>query len=130
MIDNVSWNIFRLLADGLHLSGMAFGLAAILSSRSVAGFSRKTQVLFQVVFLSRYLDIFTTSQGFYLLFFKITFNLITAFMLWLFQKLHHTYEASADSCNLLALVVPAALLALMSSARKPGPSQSSWSRWR
>mmetsp|Transcript_17616 Transcript_17616/g.41838 ORF Transcript_17616/g.41838 Transcript_17616/m.41838 type:complete len:293 (+) Transcript_17616:83-961(+) len=125
MIDTVSWNIFRLLADFLHLSGMGFGLAAILSSRSVSGFSRKTQVLFQVVFLSRYLDIFTTHQGLYLLFFKIAFNLITAFMLWLFHKLHHTYEASADSCNLLALIVPAAVLALL-SAGGDGLREEAW----
>lgn len=133
-----------------------------------------TQVMFQMVFVSRYLDIFTwrtwtvplsgavsqvgdhavravgwsagccehvplrKHQGLYLLFFKaasgpqltvwnvmntvvnsnlqIAFNAITAgapephwessspavgwaeaFMLWLFHKLHHSYEASADS---------------------------------
>ncbi|CAL1162679.1 unnamed protein product [Cladocopium goreaui] len=116
--------VFRLLADFLHLAGMSFGLAAILSSRSVAGFSRKTQVLFQVVFVSRYLDIFTQHQGLYLLFFKITFNLITAFMLWLFHKLHHSYEASADSCNLLALVVPPAIIALFSGGM--GVREEAW----
>ena len=123
-MDTVSWNVFRLLADFLHLSGMGFGLAAILSSRTVAGFSRKTQVMFQMVFVSRYLDIFTQHQGLYLLFFKITFNLITAFMLWLFHKLHHTYEASADSCNLLALVVPPAIIALLSGGM--GVREEAW----
>ncbi|CAK8986784.1 ER lumen protein-retaining receptor [Durusdinium trenchii] len=121
-MDTVSWNVFRLLADFLHLGGMSFGLAAIVSSRSVAGFSRKTQVLFQLVFVSRYLDIFTQHQGLYLLFFKV--RLRTAFMLWLFHKLHQTYEAAADSCNLLALVAPAAILAWLSGGM--GLREEAW----
>ncbi|CAJ1449905.1 unnamed protein product [Effrenium voratum] len=123
-MDTVSWNVFRLLADFLHLAGMGFGLAAILSSRTVAGFSRKTQVLFQAVFLSRYLDIFTQRQGSYLLFFKISFNLITAFMLWCFHKLHITYDSAADSCNLLALVLPTAIIAFLSGGE--GLREEAW----
>ncbi|CAJ1359709.1 unnamed protein product [Effrenium voratum] len=103
---------------------MGFGLAAILSSRTVAGFSRKTQVLFQAVFLSRYLDIFTQRQGSYLLFFKISFNLITAFMLWCFHKLHITYDSAADSCNLLALVLPTAIIAFLSGGE--GLREEAW----
>jgi len=120
-----SWNVFRLVADFLHLAGMFFGLAAILTSRSVAGFSRKTQVLFQCVFISRYLDVFTSHQGLYLLFFKVAFNLITAFMLWTFTKLHQTYDAAADSCNLMAMIIPAAILALI-TAEGEGFREEAW----
>eukprot|EP00930_Biecheleria_cincta_P048542 TRINITY_DN33826_c0_g1_i1.p1 TRINITY_DN33826_c0_g1~~TRINITY_DN33826_c0_g1_i1.p1 ORF type:complete len:278 (+),score=54.21 TRINITY_DN33826_c0_g1_i1:58-891(+) len=122
---DASWNVFRLVADFMHLGGMAFGVAAILTSRSVAGFSRKTQVMFQAVFLSRYLDIFSSRQGFYLLFFKVGFNLITAFMLWLFNKLHHSYDASADSCNLLVLLVPTVIIAWL-TAEGEGFREEAW----
>eukprot|EP00931_Biecheleriopsis_adriatica_P078162 TRINITY_DN51629_c0_g1_i1.p1 TRINITY_DN51629_c0_g1~~TRINITY_DN51629_c0_g1_i1.p1 ORF type:complete len:319 (+),score=51.50 TRINITY_DN51629_c0_g1_i1:142-957(+) len=104
---------------------MGFGLAAILSSRSVSGFSRKTQVLFQIVFISRYLDVFTQTQGAYLLFFKLAFNLITAFMLWTFTKLHHTYDAHADSCNIVALLLPVFITAFI-TAEGEGLREEAW----
>lgn len=111
MQDAVSWNIFRLVGDGMHLAGMVLGLLAVLATGTVECFSRKTQVLYQLVYVSRYLDVFVDSQVMYLLCFKIAFNLITATMLLLFARLHHTYDAGADSCNLLALVAPALVLA-------------------
>mmetsp|Transcript_85169 Transcript_85169/g.198024 ORF Transcript_85169/g.198024 Transcript_85169/m.198024 type:complete len:293 (-) Transcript_85169:55-933(-) len=116
MSDLVSWNAFRLLGDGLHLSGMVFGLCAIWSSGSVEGFSRKAQVLFQAVYVSRYLDVLTASQSAYLLTFKILFNLITAAMLFTFATFVHTYNATADSCNILAIVLPTAICAHIASA--------------
>mmetsp|Transcript_51624 Transcript_51624/g.122861 ORF Transcript_51624/g.122861 Transcript_51624/m.122861 type:complete len:300 (-) Transcript_51624:125-1024(-) len=114
--DAVNWNYYRYAADYLHFGGMLLGLAAILYSRSVQGFSRKTQVLFQLVYITRYLDIFTTTQAFYLFFFKITFNVITAAMLLLFWHLHKTYDAVADSCNIVAIVVPLAITAHLTSS--------------
>lgn len=108
--------MFRLTADFLHLGGMVFGLAAVFGPGSVEGFSRKTQLLFQTVYVTRYLDVFTEPQGTYLLFFKVTFNAITALMLFAFGKLKDTYDTSVDSCNLLAIYLPTALVAYLSSA--------------
>jgi len=116
MGDVVSWNAFRLAGDGLHLSGMLIGLRAVWSAGSVEGFSAKTQVLFQLVYVSRYLDVFTTSQSWYLLIFKFTFNLITVAMLATFVLLWQTYDAAVDSCNLLAILIPTALAAYAASA--------------
>lgn len=104
----VAWNVFRLLGDFLHLGGMLQGLLAVWSAGSVEGFSKKTQVLYQLVFVSRYLDLFTVTQNWYLILFKVTYNLLTAFMLSSFSFLWQTYNAEADSCNLLLIVPPAA----------------------
>lgn len=112
----VNWNYFRLIGDFMHLGGMVFGLAAICTGRSVDGFSRKTQVLYQTVYITRYLDIFVEPQGMYLFCFKVTFNAITAAMLYLFAKYPHTYDISADSCNVIALFVGAGIIAYVSSA--------------
>lgn len=115
MLWDVSWNIFRLLADALHLGGMVFGIMAVLTERSVAGFSGKTQILYQLVYVSRYLDVFTSSQGIYLLFFKVTFNLITALMIASFFAFQKSYDASADSCNISAIVACSASAAFLTS---------------
>jgi len=116
MVDLVGWNVFRLAGDFLHLAGMVLGLGAVWSTGSVEGFSRKTQVLFQAVYISRYLDLFTASQNWYLIIFKVAYNLITAAMLASFSLLWQTYNADVDSCNLLAIVAGAALAAYAASA--------------
>jgi len=112
---DANWNIFRYAADYLHFGGMLFGLATIVSTKSVEGFSWKTQVLYQMVYLFRYLDVFFDSQASYLVFFKITFNLVTATMLASFVVFRYTYDAASDSCNIIALAFPAFVVAMMAS---------------
>lgn len=101
-----SWNIFRYVGDYMHFAGMLLALAVIFVTRSVEGFSRKTQVLYQIVYITRYLDVFRVQQVMYLLFFKVSFNVVTALMLTAFFLFEKTYEADADSSNLLAILVP------------------------
>jgi ER lumen protein retaining receptor len=116
MGDNVSWNIYRYAADYLHFGGMILGLATIYSSRNVQCFSRKTQVLYQIVYITRYLDVFTESQVMYLVFFKVTFNLITAAMVASFVLYPSSYDVGSDSFNLVAVLVPTAIAAFMASS--------------
>jgi len=115
MLD-ANWNVFRYLGDYLHLGGMVFGIVAVYSTQSVDGFSRKTQILFQMVYLSRYLDMFTEEQVFYLLFFKVAFNLLTVGMLLAFACWHNTYDRNADSCNIVAIVVPVVIATAITAA--------------
>lgn len=110
---DASWNVFRYVGYYLHFGGMIFGLLAIVISRSVAGFSWKAQVMYQLVYVSRYLDVFTEAQAKYLLFFKLAFNLVTATMLGLFYIFRDTYDARLDSCNIVALITPGAVLAFV-----------------
>jgi len=123
--DAVSWNVFRYAADYLHFGGMLLGLGALVQSRSCQCFSRKTQVLFQLVFVTRYLDVLTDSQVMYLVFFKVAFNLITAAMLCCFVLFQHTYDAASDSCNLVAILVPTALAAWL-TAEGSGFKEEAW----
>eukprot|EP00929_Paragymnodinium_shiwhaense_P113598 TRINITY_DN81881_c0_g1_i1.p1 TRINITY_DN81881_c0_g1~~TRINITY_DN81881_c0_g1_i1.p1 ORF type:complete len:290 (-),score=68.37 TRINITY_DN81881_c0_g1_i1:28-897(-) len=114
---SVNWNIFRYVADYLHFGGMISGLVVIGGTRSVDGFSGKTQVLYQLVYFCRYLDVFTDQQSTYLIFFKITFQLVTAVMLGFFWAFRHTYDAAADSCNLLAILLPVSTASLVFGER-------------
>ena len=52
-------NIFRFLGDLSHLASIFILLHKIQTSRSCRGISLKTQVLYLVVFLTRYVDLVT-----------------------------------------------------------------------
>jgi len=114
--DGVSWNIFRYAADYMHFGGMILGIVTVWSTKSVECFSRKTQVMFQVVYVTRYLDVLTSPQVMYLMFFKVAFNLVTASMLASFALFSHTYDMAADSCNVVAILVPTLAAAFMMSS--------------
>lgn len=111
-----SWNIFRYVGDYMHFAGMILALVVICVTKSVQGFSGKTQVLYQVVYVTRYLDVLTKSQVMYLVFFKVSFNLVTLAMLCAFHRFRDTYEAAADSCNLFAILGPVAVTAFLTSS--------------
>ena len=51
-------NTFRLLGDMSHLMAIIILLTKIWKTRSCAGISGKTQAMFAVCFITRYLDLF------------------------------------------------------------------------
>lgn len=51
-------NIFRMFGDMAHLASILILIHKIQTSRSARGISFKTQVLYSVVFVTRYLDMF------------------------------------------------------------------------
>lgn len=104
--ENCNWNYYRLAADYLHFGGMVTGLGTLILTKSAAGFSKKTQMLFLMVFMTRYLDLFTEAQQTYLVVFKVMFNAVTAATLGGIEMLDDTYEATLDSCNILAIILP------------------------
>mmetsp|Transcript_15618 Transcript_15618/g.36564 ORF Transcript_15618/g.36564 Transcript_15618/m.36564 type:complete len:311 (+) Transcript_15618:75-1007(+) len=101
-----SWNVFRYVGDYLHLFGIVVLIGNILKNKSVKGFSRGTQVLYCLVFVTRYLDLFDHSQSFYLTFFKLTYIATSLFILGLFYQYHSTYEARNDTFNLPVVIIP------------------------
>ena len=58
-------NIFRLFGDLSHLTAIVLLLMKIWKTRSCAGISGKSQILFLVVFVTRYLDLFTSFISLY-----------------------------------------------------------------
>ena len=58
-------NVFRLFGDLSHLLAIVLLLMKIWKTRSCAGISGKSQILFLVVFVSRYLDLFTSFISLY-----------------------------------------------------------------
>lgn len=66
-------NIFRFLADMSHVLSILLLLQKIRSSNSVAGISFKTQALYALVFVTRYLDVFIYFVSIYNTAMKILF---------------------------------------------------------
>ncbi|KAJ5095793.1 hypothetical protein NUU61_005149 [Penicillium alfredii] len=58
----MSWNVFRILADTSHLSSICILTWAIHKNRSAEGVSLLTQILYGVVYVTRYLDLFRGSS--------------------------------------------------------------------
>jgi len=108
-----SWNMFRYVGDYLHLFGIIVLLSTIAKNKSVAGISRSTQILYFLVFVTRYLDLFDHSQTTYLVVFKLTYVFTAALILGCFFMLDQTYQRVHDTCNLSVILIPCITAALL-----------------
>ncbi|KAI0443213.1 ER lumen protein retaining receptor-domain-containing protein [Xylaria telfairii] len=85
----MGWNIFRILGDVSHLLSKVILIYAIHRNRSAEGVSWITQVLYAVVFCSRYTDIFTETSKwnyFFKLFYILSSIYIIAIMRWIYPR--------------------------------------------
>lgn len=107
-------NVFRLLGDLSHLAAIIILLLKIWKTRSCAGISGRSQVLFSIVFLTRYLDLFTSFISVYNTAMKIFFlvsSLGTVYLMYV--KFKATYDQNHDTFRIEFLLGPAVLLALL-----------------
>ncbi|KAM6137637.1 LOW QUALITY PROTEIN: ER lumen protein-retaining receptor 3 [Pterocles gutturalis] len=98
-------NAFR-TGDVSHLLAIIILLLKIHKSKSCAGISGKSQILFALVFTTRYLDLFTTFISVYNTVMKdfLICAYITVYMIYMkFQK---TFDSENDSFRLEFLLVP------------------------
>ncbi|KGL73588.1 ER lumen protein retaining receptor 3 [Tinamus guttatus] len=100
-------NVFRILGDISHLLAIIILLLKIQRSKSCAGISGKSQILFALVFTTRYLDLFTNFISVYNTVMKVIFLLcayITVYMIY--GKFRKTFDSENDSFRLEFLLVP------------------------
>ncbi|KAI8342210.1 ER lumen protein retaining receptor-domain-containing protein [Choanephora cucurbitarum] len=91
-------NIFRLLADLTHLASIFILLAKIRQSRSCVGISLKSQILYTVVFLTRYVDVLYKFISVYNTSMKIFFIASSFYTLYLMKvKFKATYDPNLDT---------------------------------
>lgn len=78
------------------------------------GISGKSQILFAIVYLSRYLDLFTTYISLYNTFMKVIFIASSLGTLYLmYVKFRATYDHNHDSFRIEFLLVPCVILGLL-----------------
>jgi len=104
---NSTMNGFRLVGDMLHLLSFFIILWQILTKRGVAGLSFKSQLLYTLVFATRYLDLPLTLYSPYLTVMKLVFLASSGWILYLIRvRFRSSYDALGDSTNLVHLVLP------------------------
>ncbi|XP_059135888.1 ER lumen protein-retaining receptor 1-like [Peromyscus eremicus] len=107
-------NLFRFLGDLSHLLAIILLLLKIWKSRSCAGISGKSQVLFAVVFTARYLDLFTNYISLYNTCMKVVYIACSFTTVWMiYSKFKATYDGNHDTFRVEFLVVPTAVLAFL-----------------
>ncbi|XP_038211737.1 ER lumen protein-retaining receptor [Zerene cesonia] len=107
-------NIFRLLADLSHLLAIIILLLKIWKTRSCAGISGKSQILFSIVYTARYLDLLTTYVSAYNTIMKVVFIVASYATVYLmYVKFKATYDHNHDTFRIEFLLVPCVILALL-----------------
>ncbi|KAI3382258.1 hypothetical protein SNEBB_011440 [Seison nebaliae] len=107
-------NIFRLLGDMSHLAAIIILLMKIWKTRSCAGLSGITQLLFSIVFTSRYLDLFISFISVYNTTMKIFYLLSSWGIVYLmYLKFRATYDSNHDTLRIEFLLIPSAVLAIL-----------------
>ncbi|XP_038068169.1 ER lumen protein-retaining receptor 2 [Patiria miniata] len=107
-------NVFRLIGDLSHLLAILILLWKIWKTRSCSGISGKSQILFALVFTTRYLDLFTNFISPYNTFMKvvyITCAFLTVYFVYI--KFKATYDSNHDTFRVEFLVVPVGGLAFL-----------------
>lgn len=107
-------NVFRLAGDLSHLLAIIILLLKIWKTRSCAGISGKSQILFCIVYIARYLDFFTTYVSLYNSVMKVVFiGASAATIYFMYVKFKATNDTNHDSFRIEFLLVPCALLSLV-----------------
>jgi ER lumen protein retaining receptor len=107
-------NIFRLVGDLSHLLAILILLTKIWKTRSCSGISGKSQILFALVFITRYLDLFTHFISLYNTVMKIFYlasSIGTVYLMYF--KFKPTYDRQHDTFRIEFLLAPCAILALI-----------------
>jgi len=107
-------NIFRLLGDLSHLLAIIILVLKIWKTRSCAGISGKSQLLFALVYTTRYLDLVTNFVSLYNTTMKLVFIGASYATLYLmYSKFKATYDHNHDTFRIEFLVIPIVLLSLV-----------------
>jgi len=115
----MSMNLFRAGGDLLHLLSIIIILLKIRTTKNCAGISLKSQELYALVFVTRYLDllhIFSGGWSTYLVFMKLIF-LTSSFTIIYYMRgpYKSTYDKEHDSFRVAFLLAPCMLLAVIST---------------
>lgn len=110
-------NVFRLVGDLLHLVSFFLLLWKIHVKRSCVGISLKSQILYAIVFSTRYLDLFFNFLSLYNSIMKVVFIGVTYAIIFLMMHTYRaSYDRSHDTFRLRFALIPCAVMALLVNA--------------
>ncbi|KAK3684215.1 ER lumen protein retaining receptor-domain-containing protein [Podospora appendiculata] len=106
-------NLFRVLGDFSHLASIGILLHKMVQLNSCSGISFKSQALYLLVYITRYLDLFSTSS-IYNLVFKILFIGSQGYIIYLMTNAYKpTNDPNVDTFRVQYLLGGAAVLAVV-----------------
>ncbi|KAI1471434.1 ER lumen protein retaining receptor [Daldinia caldariorum] len=106
-------NVFRVLGDFSHLGSIGILLHKMIELNGASGISFKSQALYFIVYITRYLDLFSTSS-IYNIIFKILFISSQGYIIYLMTtKYKRTVDPSLDTFRVQYLLGGAAVLAIL-----------------
>lgn len=112
-------NLFRITGDLTHLLSIILLGFKMKKTRSCSGISLKSQILFAIVYISRYLDLLkfgplNVSWRVYNFIFKIVFIACQCLIIYFMKtKFKATYDPRLDTFPLKYLLVPSVVIALL-----------------
>ncbi|KAG9233119.1 ER lumen protein retaining receptor [Amylocarpus encephaloides] len=108
-------NIFRLLGDLSHLVSILILLHKMRQTNSCSGISFKSQALYFIVYITRYLDIFTTfNKSAYNTIFKILFIASSGYTIYLMTTAYKpTHDPGLDTFRVQYILAGSFLLAIV-----------------
>jgi ER lumen protein retaining receptor len=107
-------NLFRMAGDLMHLLSICILIFKIRRTKSVSGLSLHTQVLYMIVFMTRYLDLFFHYISLYNTLMKLIFIGTSAYIIYLMKVVYRKgYEKQSDFIRVEYLLVPCAVLSLI-----------------
>jgi ER lumen protein retaining receptor len=110
-------NIFRLAGDMMHVVSIILLIVRLMATKNAVGISIKTQELYLVVFVCRYLDLLTSFYSMYNSVMKVMYISSTAYVIFMVYKTEPfktEYDRTQDSfLHWQFAVAPCAVLALI-----------------
>jgi len=109
-------NVFRISGDLLHLLSILILLRKIKLLKSCHGISLKSQELYLLVFVTRYLDLFYNFISLYNTVMKLVFltsSFAVIYLMMFVPSIRATYDREHDTFRTYFLIIPCAVLALL-----------------
>lgn len=112
-------NMFRLAGDMCHVLSILVLLLRLKVSKNAIGISIKTQELYLIVFITRYLDLVTTYYSLYNTLMKILYISTTSYIIFMVRKTEPfktEYDKNQDAFRHWEFaVVPCAIAAIITN---------------
>lgn len=123
----------RIVGDLVHLLSLILLLRKIWTTSSCTGISRRTQELYLLVFLTRYVDVFWNFHSIYNSILKVLFVITTSCIVYLIRvktKSSYIEYEQQDSLGYRYLILPSVILAFLWNEQPWGflsaPFEISW----
>lgn len=107
-------NIFRIAGDLAHLVSILILIQSITTKKSAIGISLKTQLLYALVFVTRYLNLLTFDfNSIYNTLLKIIFLSTSFYTIYLMKKYTKEITQYVDDFKITYLIIPSFILSLI-----------------